>query len=47
MKCVGKVWGLMLKAAVLAAGVVVAFEAADRVRERERTRYLVNEEFND
>ena len=46
MKYIWKLVGLIVKAAVLAAGVVVAFEA-DRVRERERTRYLVNEEFND
>ena len=47
MKYIWKLVGLIVKAAVLAAGVVVAFEAADRVRERERTRYLVNEESND
>ena len=47
MKFIWKLTEWIVKLAVLAAGVVVAFGAADRVRERERARYLVNEEFTD
>ena len=32
---------------MLAAGVVVAMEAVDRIREREQSRYLVDEDFED
>lgn len=47
MKLIWKLTGLIVKLAVLAAGVVVAFEAADRIREKERDKYLVDEDFND
>lgn len=47
MKVIWKLVEWAAKLAVLAAGVVVAFEAADRVRDRERTRYLVDEDFCD
>jgi len=47
MNAVWKLVGWIVKIAVLAAGVVVAFEAVDRLRERERDKYLVDEDFTD
>lgn len=47
MRFVWKLVGLIVKAAVLIAGVVVAMEAVDRVRDREQSRYLVDEDFED
>jgi len=47
MDFLNKLIVLAAKLAVLAAGVVVAMEAADRLREREQSRYLVDVDFED
>ena len=47
MKVIGKMAAFIVKMAVLAAGVVVAMEAIDLIRERGEARYLVDEEFED
>ena len=47
MKFLSRVIALIVKGTVLAAGVVVAMEAVDRIREREQSRYLVDEDFED
>ncbi len=47
MNFLNKLIALLVKVVVLAAGVVVAMEAVDRFREREQSRYLVDEDFED
>lgn len=47
MKVIGKLVGLIVKLAVLAAGMVVAIEAVDFFQSRERGHYLVDEDFED
>ena len=47
MKIIGKLAAFIVKAAVLAAGVIVAMEALDLLRERGQSRYLVDEDFED
>lgn len=47
MRFVWQLVGLIAKAAVVIAGVVIAMEAVDRVRDREQSRYLVDEDFDD
>ena len=47
MKMVWKLVGRVVKAAVVIAGIVVAVEAVDLLQERERCRYLVDQDFED
>jgi hypothetical protein len=47
MKFIGKLTALVVKLAVLAAGIVVIAEALDLLRERSQARYLVDEDFED
>ncbi len=47
MRWIGKLAGLAAKLAALAAGVVIAMEALDLLRERERSRYIVDKTFTD
>lgn len=47
MKLIWKLVEWSVKLAVLAAGFVIAFEVTDRVRDREKARYLVDEDFTD
>jgi len=47
MKVIGKLIGWIVKAAVLAAGFIVAIEAVDFFQGRERCHYLVDEDFED
>jgi cytochrome c oxidase assembly factor CtaG len=42
-----KLINLVVKLAVLAAGVVLAMEALDVYRRREGARYLIDQEFTD
>jgi len=47
MKVIWKLVGWIVKAAVLAAGIVVAMETVDFLQGRERCHYLVDEDFED